>query len=246
MTQKQHTHTTPIVALPQGKECKPFKNNPLDDTGTVGLVLLVFFFIAIAFKGGYKYITDIANHLFSIRKRQNAFEIHTTSETFLMIALIANTCIMSGLALYLGIDYWHPELQISHHVFKAVAFLTLLYGVFFLAQLLLFHILGFTFARSNEDTRLWLDGFKSSQAILGLLLSPAVFISLLYPSIIFIMIILSIIAYFITRIIFIIKGFRIFFNNFDSYIYFILYLCTVEIVPVFLICAGAFNLCKTI
>ena len=102
MTQAQHTHTTPIVALPTGKECQPFKNTPLNDTGTVGLVLFVFFFISISFRAGYKYITNIASHLFSIRKRQNAFEIHTAAESFLMVTLIANTCIMCGLMFYLG------------------------------------------------------------------------------------------------------------------------------------------------
>ena len=41
MTQVQHTTTTPIVALPEGKECQSYKNTPLHDTGTVGFVLLV-------------------------------------------------------------------------------------------------------------------------------------------------------------------------------------------------------------
>ena len=124
MTQAQHTTTTPIVALPEGKECQSYKNTPLHDTGTVGFVLLVFFFLALFFRGGYKYITDIANHLFSIRKRQNAFEIHTASETFLMLAMIANTCIMSGLMFYLGIDYWYPEIGLSQNVFKWVSILS--------------------------------------------------------------------------------------------------------------------------
>lgn len=246
MTQVQHTTTTPIVALPEGKECQSYKNTPLHDTGTVGFVLLVFFFLALFFRGGYKYITDIANHLFSIRKRQNAFEIHTASETFLMLAMIANTCIMSGLIFYLGIDYWYPEIGLSQNVFKWVSILSVFYGLFFLVQLLLYRTIGFTFAYNRDDIRLWLDGFKSSQAILGLVLSPIVFISLLYPASTLFMLILAIISYFCARIIFIIKGFRIFFNNFGSYIYFILYLCTLEIVPIFLICAGAINLCENI
>ncbi|MBP3590263.1 MAG: DUF4271 domain-containing protein, partial [Muribaculaceae bacterium] len=42
------------------------------------------------------------------------------------------------------------------------------------------------------------------------------------------------------RLIFIIKGFKIFYNGFISLIYFILYLCTLEIVP--LICIGGIAL----
>ena len=243
MNSSQAVQTTPIVALPEGKECQPFKNSPLNDTGSVGLVLLVFFFLAISFRGGYKYITDISQYLFSVRKRQNAFESHTMSEAVLMIALIANTCLMCGILFYLGIDYLHPEFLLSQHVFKWVGSLTLLCTTFFIVQLLLYYTLGFVFAHEKEDTRLWLDGFKSSQAILGLVLSPLTFVSLIYPASTPITLIMAIIAYFGARMVFIFKGFRIFFNNFGSYIYFILYLCTLEIVPVFLMYAGAINLC---
>jgi hypothetical protein len=246
MNLSQAPQTTTIVFLLEGKDCLPFKNNPLNDTGSVGLVLLVFFFLAISFRGGYKYITEISQHLFSVRKRQNAFEIHTMSETMLMIALIANTCIMSGILFNLGIDYLHPEMDLSQHVFKSVGSLTLLCSAFFTIQMLLFYVLGYVFAHDREDTRLWLDGFKSSQAILGLILSPLTFVSLIYPASTPIMLSIAVFAYFSARIVFICKGFRIFFNNFSSYVYFILYLCTIEIVPVFLMCAGAINLCEII
>jgi len=38
--------------------------------------------------------------------------------------------------------------------------------------------------------------------------------------------------YLVARLIFIIKGIRIFYSNLTSIVYFILYLCAVEIVPV--------------
>lgn len=237
---------TPVVALPDGKEPLAFNNTPLNDTGTMGLVMLSFFFIAITFRGGYKYIADFAHHSFSVRRRQNAFEDHTTSETLLMMALITNTCLMEGILLYLGINEYLPALNLSQHVFSAVGYLTLLCIGFFLLQLTLYATLGYVFARDREDTGLWLDGFKSTQSVLGLFLSPIVFIILLYPRFTVPMLYIAGILYFCARLVFVSKGFRIFFNNFSSYVYFILYLCTVEIVPVFLMLAGAIRLSETL
>lgn len=243
-THQSITQTIPIKALPQGKEALPLTDTPLNDTGCMGLVMLVFFFLAISFRTGRKYVADFAQHMFSVRKRQNAFEDHTMSETQMMTALLSNTSLMSGLLFYLAINRYYPEFTLAENVFKSVLSLTLLYGAFLLLQLLLYYILGFVFARDKEDTRLWLDGFKSSQSILGLFLFPLVFITILYPASSTIMLNCSILLYFCSRLIFISKGFRIFFKNSDSCVYFILYLCTIEIVPVFLMLSGAIYLCE--
>lgn len=234
------------MPLPEGAEALTFHNTPFNDTGTMGLVILSFFFIAISFKGGYKYMANFAQHAFSVRRRQNAFEDHTMRETMMMLSLVANTCLMEGFLLYLGINEYLPDMKLQEHVFNAVGSLTLLCCGFFLVQTHLFYIIGYVFAKDREDTRLWLDGFKASQSILGLLLSPVVFISFIYPNTSTVMLNFAIFLYFCARLVFVSKGFRIFFNNFGSYVYFILYLCTVEIVPIFLMLAGAIYLCEII
>ncbi len=244
MDTTQVVHTTPIISLPKGKECLPYHNTPINDTGIMGIALLLFFVLAITFKSGYKYVADITHRLFSVRKRQNAFENHTMSETLLMLALIANTCLMGGIIIYLGIDHWYPELGVDVNVFGIAGRLTSLCVAFYLLQTIAFYTIGWAFAQDKESTRLWLEGFNASQAILGLILFPLVFIGLLYPTTTQLVLICAIIAYFSSRIVFISKGFRIFFNNLGSYVYFILYLCTLEIVPVLIMCAGAINLCK--
>lgn len=238
-------HSVAIV-VPEGKKGITFNNTPLNDTGTMGLIMIVFFFLAISFRHGYKYISDFSHYLFSVRKRQNAFEDHTVSETQVMIALIANTCLMSGILIYNGINLRYPEFNLSEHVFKSVSSLSMLCVAYFLIQMLLYHTLGYVFAYDKEDTRLWLDGFKSSQSLLGLFLFPIVLISLLYPFTTNALLIISILLYICSRLVFIFKGLRIFFYNFSYSLYFILYLCTVEIVPVFLMCTGAVYLSEFI
>ena len=235
-----------VTSLPEGRKGEPLNNTPLNDAGCMALVMLVFFFLAISFRNGSKYVSDIAHHMFSVRKRQNAFESHTMSETQVMITLLANTSLMIGLLFYIGIGYFFPSHHLSEHVFTSVGALTLLSGAFTVLQLGLYHVLGYVFAHDSIDTKLWIDGFKSSQSLLGLILFPIVFIILLYPATTQTLLYCSIFLYFCSRLVFISKGFRIFFNNFSSCVYFILYLCTVEIVPVFLMCLGAIYLSEII
>ena len=238
-------NSLPVMELPQGTAPQARTHSPLHDTGSMGLMLLGAFLITISYKSGYKYIEHFFHNMFSTRKRENIFYDHTLSETRMMSALIFNTCIMQGLLLFYGIDRWVPSLsaRLHEHVFLYVAGFTLLALVFYLLQIALYRLLGYVFS-DKTNTDLWLNGFKASQSLLGLLLFPLVGIMLVFPSTINFMLAASIILYFSARIVFICKGFRIFFNNLPSTIYFILYLCSAEIVPPILFCVGTVYLCN--
>lgn len=218
--------------------------SPLHDTGTVALLLLVFLLVALNFKKGHKYFSHLGNYLFSVRRRQNTFDDHTVSETNLMLALIANTCVMGGIILYLAVGYLSPSLLASGLVAKLIWGLSGYVLLFYLLQLLLYCIMGYTFLPDKAYTKLLVDGFNASQAVLGLLLCPLAFVMLLSPSSLLPLFYVAAIFYILCRIVFVCKGFRIFFNNLASLLYFILYLCSVEIVPVILSFTGAIFLCR--
>ena len=235
----------PHMEIPAGSPAPIHSQSPLHDTGTMALMLLGAFLITISYKSGYKYIDHFFHNMFSTRKRENVFYDHTLSETRMMSALIFNTSIMLGILLFYGIEQWVPALAapLHNHVFLHTAAFSVLALVFYLLQLALYKLLGYVFS-DKVNTNLWLNGFKASHSLLGLLLFPIVGIILVAPSTVNFMLILAVILYFSARIIFICKGFRIFFNNLSSSIYFILYLCSVEIVPPILFCVGTISLCN--
>ena len=154
---------------------------------------------------------------------------------------------MEGMLLFYGLSWYNPQLTLALQgsVFLHVFVLVMSAGLFMTLQLLLYRLIGFTFSDDNL-TELWVGGFLSSQATLGLLLFPVVVITLVFPSTIKLMITIAIILFILARIVFIWKGFRIFFNNLSSSIYFILYLCAVEIVPPLLAIAGTVYVCSII
>ena len=110
---------------------------------------------------------------------------------------------------------------------------------FYAVQWMVYKVLGYTFI-DKEGTKLWLDGFKSSQSFLGLLLLPVLILLMVFTSSGKMLLIVAALLYLVARLIFIYKGFRIFFSNLTSCLYFILYLCAVEIVPL-VILAGVTN-----
>ena len=230
-----------IPAPVANSECRPVF--PLNDTGTIALLLLVFLSIALNYKKGHKYFSHLGSYLFSVRRRQNNFDDHTVSETNMMSALIANTCAMGGIIIYLAVGYYRPELVVGQPVAKYVWALSAFVLLFFLAQQLLYRLLGYTFLPDKISRKLLIDGFNSSQSAMGLFLIPLAFVMLLFPATLEPMLCIAAMFYIFARIVFICKGFRIFFNNLASLLYFILYLCSVEIVPVILSFTGAIFLC---
>lgn len=221
----------------------PHYGTPLSDNITMLLVLAVIFTICINYGKGYKYVADFFHNMFSIKKRQNMFEDHTVKETQIETSLIANTCIFEGILLYEAFSLFHPEVISSPvPVFVFTLALAIFAALFYLLQILLYNLLGFVFG-DKVETKLWIDCFKASQSLLGILLAPITFILLVFPETIGVMLLIAVSFYALARLVFIFKGLRIFFNDFQSSFYFILYLCSVEFVPVILSFTGAMELC---
>lgn len=234
----------PVMDVPHGLAPACPLNSVLGDTGTMSLVMLGVLFVVMSYRSGYKYIESFFHNMFSTRRRENVFEDHTVNETQILTALILNTCIMEGVLMFYGLGMVVPSVMSHLHsaVFAHVGAFSALALIFYLAQLLVYNIVGNVFADSVA-TKLWTDGFKASQSLLGILLFPIVAVLMVRPELCKILLTSAIILYFCSRIVFICKGFRIFYSKLPSLVYFILYLCSVEIVPLSLMSALTINLC---
>lgn len=233
-----------VMTVPQDTAAAtPRHISPLYDNGSMLLVLAVIFVTTVSYRKGYKYVADFFHNISSVRERQNLFEDHTVKETQIMTALTANTCIFGAILLYIAYGFlYHPTEPAATPVFGFVAALSAFAALYHIAMLGLCWLLGFIFS-DKLSTGLWLDGVKASASMLGVMLAPITFAILIFPAFVKTGLIMAIILYFLARIIVIYKAFRIFFNNLQSLLYFILYLCSVEIVPVVLSFAGAMDLC---
>ena len=226
----------PVMEMPAGGDAKHFAHSPLHDTPSMALLLAGLLAVALCYHKGYKYIENFFHYMFSTRRRENMFEDHTVNETSIQAALVANTCIVEGFIIYLAVQLMWPvfALSLQQGVFLHVAAYSGLALAFYAAQWVVFKLLGYTFLDA-VGSKLWIDGFKASQSFLGLTLLPVLVLLMLYPAHGKLLLTVAASLYLVARLIFIYKGFRIFYGNLSSILYFLLYLCAVEIVPLVLV-----------
>ena len=224
--------TLAVIEVPAGGEAMPFSRSPLHDTPSMALLLAGLLAVALSYHTGHKYIENFFHYMFSTRRRENMFEDHTVNETSIQAALVANTCIAEGFLIYFAVQLLVPPLApvLQASVFPHILAYCGIAAGFYAVQWMVYKVLGYTFTDA-VGSKLWIDGFKASQALLGLLLLPVLFLVMLYPGSGKLLLAAGGALYLIARLIFIYKGFRIFYSNLSSIVYFILYLCAVEIVP---------------
>jgi len=229
----EHVAELSVMEQLPHQSAQSIATSPLHSTGAMALLLTSIVAVIMSYRTGYKYIENLAHYMFSIRQRENLFEDHTFNETQILGALIVNTCIAEGFMLYYAVMELHPSLcgLLQAHMALCIGGLSVLALVFYLLQLMAYRLLGYVFADSIS-TKLWIDGFRATQSTLGLTLLPVLVILLLYPSHHFVLLTIGASLYLLARMVFMCKGFRIFYSNLPSILYFILYLCAVEIVPI--------------
>lgn len=235
----------PIIEPPKGLLPKNYTDTPIKSGGAMLMVLFSFLFIALSVSRGLKFFGVLWKNLFSLKDRENAFNDHTINETQMIFAFIINTCVMEGLLVYLAITQYFSLIPVSTPIIYPILICMAMCGVYYIVQLGMYLVLGYVFGDKNSTSQ-WVAGFKASQAYLGLLLTPISLLACVYPSNLEIWMICGFALYILMRILFISKGFRIFFNNVTSSLYFILYLCSVEIVPAILSWLGAVFICSLI
>lgn len=235
-TVSQSVTSLPSLEVPEGSNPVSLPNTPLRDTGTMIMLLLALFFVVMSYRTGYKYLEKIGHNLFSVRRRENMFDDNTINETQILTTLTLNASVVMGIIGFYALDLLVPSLsaQLHNNVWLHTSLLSGIVLVFYLLQLIAYNVVGFTFA-DGVATRLWTDGFKAAHSLTGILLLPVAGALLVWPQECKLLLTIAIILYFCCRIAFICKGFRIFYSNLPSLVYFILYLCSVEIVPLVLL-----------
>ena len=220
----------------EGKPPRERAMLPGYDSGVVCVLLGLFIFVVVNFKHYSTFLRTLIGRVWNVRKRENAFNEHNTvSETRLLVSMIMMVCFGEGALLFSHLY--------NTHVTTAPAVFTLLsvtMGVataYYLLQLVAYATVGWTFGSSREVSQ-WLRGFNASQSLLGIAMIVPALVTLFYPETTAAMCGIGVVLYVVARILFICKGFKIFYHNLFSLVYFILYLCALEIAPLLIMYRG--------
>lgn len=215
---------------------------PGTDSGILAVVVMLLVLVGLNMRHVRRLFRNITQHLWSIRRRANAFDDHTAKETRTIIILLLQLCVFEGILMFLWLSPQGGSLP-QAEVFPLVGKLTALAVIFYLFSLTGCSIVGYVFTDRISAAQ-WRRGLNASSVLLGVCLSVPTLVSLFYPSLTTAMLWLAASLYILSRIIYIAKGFRIFYNNFPSLLYFILYLCTLEIIPLMAVYLSAMEMCN--
>lgn len=212
----------------QGMQPQPRAMLPGYDSGVMCLLIAALVVLAVNFRHCSTYLKNLPSNLWSVKNRDNAFSpTHTISETRIVIAFALIVCVMEGIIVYSLVPAIVPS---SWSAGAGVAIATAVAAIYYMAQLVAYSVTGYIFATPRARS-LWLKGFNASQSILAITLTvPALWV-LFNPGTALTVAFIAAFIYIFVRILFICKGFRIFYINSFSLVYFILYLCTLEIAP---------------
>lgn len=201
-------------------------------------LLAVFCLVCLRFKNNSKYFRAMMRDLTEVRERQNLFDdtVRETSFRFMLNLLCAAS---GGTLMAMGATWAAGMRGAPGSVTLAVC--GLMAALYCMAMPVAYAVVGRIFADAARAT-MWVKGFVAAQGLLGLLLFPTVLAGLFYPAHAVVVLSVALVCLIITKLMFLFKGYRIFFARGSSWMLFLYYLCGLEIVPLIITYAGALYL----
>lgn len=203
------------------------------DSGVLCLLIGMFLLLALNFRHYSTFFKNFLSDLLSVRRREKTFGVRTFSETGVQISIVLIACLSEGIIINSALPERRAIGPVSGE-FAVIGSLTLMAMLYYLWQLAAYGTVGSIFT-DKVSARMWMKGFNASQSLLSMLIVVPAIVVLFNPSASHLVLTLGAIFYFFARLAFICKGFRLFYDNFGSLLYFILYLCSLEIVPLVLL-----------
>lgn len=209
-------------------------------------IAVLFCIVGLKFKGSKRYLKALMTDLTDTRTRHNAFD-DTVKETSLLVLLNVMWVASAGILLWVCVALTtHISPGDSGRVMpqpaRGIAICMAVAAAYLVLMLLAYWIVGSVFS-DRKLTRLWLKGASASMGLQTFMLFPLSLVALNYPKWDVPVLLIAAGVFVIGKIVFLYKGFRIFFTQISSWLLFLYYLCSLEIVPLILTYLGAVTLC---
>lgn len=232
--------STGRVGYLQGKSLEPRGISVANDSPLLAVLFLFVVVVLFNYHHCRRMFKNIKEDLVGVRRRANAFDDHTANELRASFVLILQMCVCQSLLLYYHFAARASAYEVMNRQLLMIFGLT---AGLYLFQIVAYLVVGTVFADS-ASCKLWVRGYNVSAAISGIVLIYPTFIATFYPETTNAMIITALILFILIKSLFVIKGMRIFYDKIYSLLYFILYLCTLEIIPLIFVYSEVGLLCK--
>ena len=208
---------------------------------------LIFCVVCLKLKNTPGYMRTLWMDMLEVRMRHNVFD-NTVKETSFLIILIVGWICCAGVLLWQliqtfgGMPFVATPQPMPDHPLLGMGICAAVAGVYVVFMLIAYEITGNVFSDGNI-TRLWVKGASAGMGLEVFLLFPLALLTLCYPEWDKILLCVGGGIIGIGKIVFIYKGFRIFFQQLRSWLVFLCYLCSLEIIPMILAYLLAYQIC---
>lgn len=205
------TASAPLANPPAytaGLEPAPRPYNPTANSVLPASFVVIILLLAFSFRQLLRLIQSSAKDVWSIRRRENLFDEHTASESRVGAILVLAMCLSMAVLAYFGIcrHFSLPHAHASREVLVTLA----VFAVYFLFQLGVYSLIGFTFARDPGGARQWIKGFLALCYFQGLFMLVPALVCLFFPEYAEQCVGCGLFMFVVAKLVFICKGFRIF------------------------------------
>lgn len=207
---------------------------------------VIFCLVAFQIRNSGRYFRSLINDIHDTRERHNVFD-DTVRETWFLIILNVTWCVSMGVLTWCSFPATHYPAEYSLGIpdrpaagIGLAAAVWLLYDILMMA---VYWLVGNVFTDSRK-TEMWVRGAAATNGAEAFLLFPFALLALTQPEWNPGVLILAGIVFILGKFLFIFKGFRIFFNQFSSWLLFLYYLCSLEIIPLLLTYGLTLTLCS--
>lgn len=204
----------------------------------VGLAV-IFCLVGLCMHNSPRYWKAVAADLTATRERGNVFD-ETVRETTFLVLLNMMWVASAGVLLWTAVRWLNAGLPDNSTAGIGICMgMSLLYNG---AMLLAYWVSGGVFTDGRQAS-MWVRGAAAAAALEAVPLFPLALLALVRPEWTPILLIIAVGVFLSGKIMFIFKGIRIFFNHSSSWLLFLYYLCSLEIVPLILTYVLTLQIC---
>jgi len=221
---------TPIVNVIKTYTGIPHPSLPNTEIWVFATLILLFLILVFTFKRSSGWMSDTFRYFFKKKDRSSFFSKATISDFYSKSALLLFS--LGVFSLYAYLQIFKPESGFHLYIY---IFFFLVFLAYYLFKYLTIIILGYVFiepAKLKKAT----EYYYNILTFLAISLFPLLFFQIyIHENYFFIIQTLSLIFTSTAFIVLIIKLFQIFFSKIVVSFYILLYLCTLEILPLFIL-----------
>lgn len=208
----------------------------------VPLVLLGCFFLsAYVLSRSRHYLFQLGHDFLLHRERVSLFAVSTGGDVRHLLLLVGQTCLLSGLYLFICFATAHPDLLTYASTWVLVGVYALICLFYVFVKWLSYLSLGWIFL-DRETTGKWVEAYSTLLYYLGFALFFALLFIVYFNLSLEIMAVIGAILFISLKVLTFYKWLRLFCSNLHGCVFLILYFCAVEIIPCLMLYRGLVQL----